>query len=250
MPLCRDPLVAHLNSLGFNALRIPRTDYVPTTLVFVERGNPPSLLGSFQEGFEQVSPLESTIAAAGQFSGTTTGSYRNKIGLKLACDWLKADPTSLSGALAGARKLTFRFGEMRLMSVSMAALINAIATSEPSPLLCSLAGSRLYVISEVLQAKQFMLLTEGEASKVAAIAVSAISPDRIRADMSIDASKANSGMLVFKAAVHHTIGFKAYEIEIAGGEMRLVPNSGSLGLSHLADVEESYSPTLFDDTVL
>lgn len=246
MPLCRDPLVAQLNSMGFNALHVPRTDYVPTTLLVVASGHAPSLFGSLSDAFEAIHPPDPIVAAAGQFSGATTASYRTKMGLRLACDWLGLTPAQLSGALDGAKRMTFRFSDMRLMSVTLAALNKVLMAAEPAAALLTLAASRLFVISEALQAKQFLLFTEGESAKGVSISASAIDALPVQLGVSADVSKAGSGLVVFNAAQYHTIGFKAYEIEMAAGDFRLVPKGGT-GLSHMTSGEDEYSPAVFDN---
>lgn len=245
VPLCRDPLVAQLNSMGFNALRVPRSDYVPPALLVRRGGSPPVLWGPLTDGFEAPAPPTPFEAAAGQLSAATTAAYRKSTALRLAADWLGTEPARLSGAFDGVRRITFHIGDMRALSVPLSKLTDYLLAAEPTPALMTLSGSRLFAITEVLQAKGFTLVAENEAMHQAAVAGSI--ENLGGADFTVDSAKAASGVVVFRSTSHHTVGFKAYEIEIAGGLFGLIKSGGSTGLSHLADGEPAYHPVVFDD---
>lgn len=249
MPLCRDPLVAQMNSLGFNALRVPRTDYVPNAVLVQERSGQASLFGTLDTCFDGVVLPGSSISGAGEFAGASTASYKRKTALKIASDWLQS-ATDLSAAFGGAKRITFRFADMRILVAPLSALITSLLDAEPSATLLGLSEARLFVITEVLQAKEFLFLAEGESSQSVAVSGAAIDPATLKIEGNIDAAKAGSGLLVFKAATHHTIGFKAHEIELFGGEFRLIQAAKSTGLSHMTESTKDYLPVLLGDLLL
>jgi hypothetical protein len=250
MPLCRDPLISQLNSLGFNALRVPRSDYLPAAVLVQQRDGMPSMFGTLADSFEDVIQPSPVIGAAGQFSAATTASYKKKTALKIASEWLKLTATDLSGAFGGAKRVTFRFGDMRILSVPLGAISQILLAAEPTVALLGLAESRIFVITEVLQAKEFLFLAEGESRQAVSLASGAIDPAALKIDGTFDAAKAGSGLLVFKAAEPHTIGFKAYEIEVSGGDLRLRQSPTSSGLSHMASQDRDYVPTIFGELLL
>ncbi|MDX1966426.1 MAG: hypothetical protein SFV23_04575 [Planctomycetaceae bacterium] len=247
MVWCRDPLLAQLNALGFNALRIPRTDYEPCRLLVRQGKVPPSLFGSLTDGFVGVRVPEATVGAAGQLAKAATAKYRRGIGLRMACDWLRATLSSLEAVFDEKSRVSFRFGDMRLLSVPLAALSQAFTDAEPAPALSDVPGARLFVIGEVLQAKEFVMIGEGGSTKGLAASPVAFDPAGPAVEVSIDSSLSHAGVLVFKANKFHTIGFKAFEIELSGGDFRLVPTAPSAGLTHLSEGQPSYEPIVFDE---
>lgn len=250
MPRCQDPLITQLNALGFNALRIPRTDYEPTCLLVRQGEAVPVLFGSLDEGFANVSKPEFTIGSVGQLEKGSSAKYQRRLGLKFASDWLRSPLAKLDAMFAATKHISYRFGEMRLLSVSLAVLNQIIIKAEPTTALANVSESRLFLISEVLQAKEFILITEGDSTK--AVTAQALALDAIVTNVegSIDATHSQSGILVFKATKYHSIGFKAYEIEVAGGGFRLAPSGASSALSHMSQDEPSFNPVLFEEHAL
>ena len=57
-------------------------------------------------------------------------------------------------------------------------------------------------------------------------------------------------MIVFSSKEFHTIGFKAFEIEIADGEYSLRRSLKTSGFTGLDDEESNFQPAFFDGLLL
>jgi hypothetical protein len=205
------------------------------------------MFGSLPDGFINARPPAYEVGSAGQLAKATTAKYRRGIGLKLASDWLSAAPANFGTIFDGTKRISFRFGSMRLLSIPLAVLSRTLADAEPTLALADVFGARLFVISEVLQAKEFLLIAEGDSAQAIALSPLVLDPVGAGVEMSIDSSLAHAGILAFKATKHHSIGFKAYEIELSGGDFRLVPSAASAALSHMTEEEPTFEPVLFDE---
>lgn len=250
MPICRDPLVSQLNALGFNALRVPRVDYVPPALLTRASLSEPVLWGTLKAGFDGLSPPEPLESAQGQLSTTATAAYQKNTAIRLVADFLRINPLQLSGAFDGANRISFHLGKLRVLSTPLAKITDFLLAAQPTPALTALSRSRLFVITEVIQVKALTLVAENASMQRAAIAGSAMDPLLPSADITVDAANAMSGVLVFNATVPHTVGFKAHEIELSAGVLGLVASRSSTGLSHLAGDEPTYEPVIFDEFLL
>ncbi len=250
MPFCRDPLVANLQAQGFNALRVPRTDYVPGTILFHVRKSPPERFGDLSDAFEQTPPVQAIASSqADHLTGVSTGRYRRQVGLKLAAQWLGVPQATIEAALGGFTRVSFHFAEMRILSCDMALIASLLPGAAPTEALLALPDSRLFVVHEVLQAKQISCLNEIEHQNAASVSVSveAAAKSAAKAGLELNAEKASLGLLVFSSKKHHTIGFKAYEIELADGEYRLRAPLETAGLTHLTEPDLAWEPVLFEE---
>lgn len=132
------------------------------------------------------------------------------MGIKLAAQWLGAPQTAVEAALGGRlypRQLPFRRNaafEFR-HGGSIAALL---PSGEPTEALLALPDSRLFVVHEVLQAKQISCLNENENQNATSVDVSvdAAAKSAAKAGLELNAEKGSLGLLVFSSKKHHTIG--------------------------------------------
>lgn len=251
MPVCRDPLVASLRSQGFNTLRVPRKDYLPGVVLFQPRRDGLEVFGPFASAFGDAAGLEiAESAQAEAFSGTTTSSYRRGVALKLASTWLGVPEAGLSSLFNGATKLSFRFGELRILTTSLAAVGERLLAAEPTETLLALPESRLFVVHEVLQAKRIFCLNEADRDGSVSMHAKETLTNMAELGFEVEASKASQGLIVFQSREYHTIGFKAYEVEYADGGLHLRRPLDSTGFTHLDDEEAQPEPALFEDPLL
>lgn len=250
MPLCRDPLVSLLNSFGFNALRVPRKDYGPGSVLARSRDGTISLFGRVEDTFDfpKETSLQVTEALAGeQFEGATSANYRVSVAAKLLSDWISIATPSLASSFRGAKRISYQVKQTRLLSTSISNILRLLAEAEPTASLLLLNNARLFVIAEVLQAKELLLMAQNDAASTTAFSAS-LAPGQAgaSANFELDTSKEASGVLRFVFKDYHTIGFKAHELEVANGEYRLSSTGKNLGLSHMAITNEEYVPIVFD----
>ena len=133
MPVCRDPLVASLRSQGFNTLRVPRKDYLPGVVLFQLRRDSIDVFGQFASAFGDGTALDVTESSQAEtFSGTTTSNYRRGVALKLASAWLGVPEAGLKSLFDGATKPSFRFGDLRVLTTSLAAIGERLLEAEPT----------------------------------------------------------------------------------------------------------------------
>lgn len=247
MAWCKDPFISQLNAMGFNALRVPRLDYEPCKLLIRGGATAPTLFGSFADGFHGVNPPEFVIGASGQLAHAASGKYRRTLGLKLISDWLTSPIATFASAFSGAKSVSFRFEYLRLLSVPLAQLSQAIFEAEPTNALVDAASARLFVIGEVLQTKELVVVVEGCSANSLDAVAPALQESAAALEVSIDQSHTNAGVLVFRSSKQHSIGFKAYELEIANGGFRLTSSNAAAGLSHLSEGDQQFVPVLFDE---
>jgi hypothetical protein len=251
MPLCHDPLVSLLNSFGFNALRVPRSDYVPGSVLIRSGDGVVSLFGTIKDAFDVSDgvSLEVTKALAGeQFEGANSANYRIGVAAKLLSDWLPIATPSLASGFGGAKRISYQIRKTRLLATSVVSILRLLTDAEPTAVLLLLDRTRLFVVSEVLQTKELVLIAQSNTAGTVAFDASLISGVAAAgtASCELDASKAASGILRFAFGDFHTIGFKAHELEIAEGQYRLSTTGNKPGLSHLAPTDKKYLPIVFD----
>jgi hypothetical protein len=132
------------------------------------------------------------------------------MGIKLAAQWLGVPQAAVEAALGGRlypRQLPFRrnaaFGVPTRRSI--AALLPG---GESTEALLALPDSRLFVVHEVLQAKQISCLNEIENQNATSVDVSvdAAAKSAAKAGLELNAEKGSLGLLVFLSKKHQTIG--------------------------------------------
>ena len=251
MPVCRDPLVANLRAQGFNTLRVPRKDYIPGTVLFQPRSSGMEVFGTFASAFLGVAAIKITESSKGAtFSGTMTSSYRRGVALKLASAWLGLPEAGLRSLFSGANKFSFRFGDLRVLTTPLGELGASLAASEATDALLRLPESRSFIVHEVIQAKRIFCVNEEEGRASFGIHADETITEMAKIGLEADSSKAAEGMIVFSSKEFHTIGFKAFEIEIADGEYSLRRSLKTSGFTGLDDEESNLQPAFFDDLLL
>lgn len=172
--------------------------------------------------------------------------------IKMAALWLGVPETMIEAFFGGFKRISFHFAEMRLLSCNLAGIASMLPRAEPTSALLALPDSSLYVVHEVLQAREISILNENENQSSASSSASYEAAARIAAEVGLElnAEKASHGLLVFSSERHHTIGFKAYEIALADGEYRLRAPLGSSGLTHLAEPDLKWEPVLFEEDLV
>jgi hypothetical protein len=254
MPLCHDPLVTLLTSFKFNAVRVPRNDYVPGAVLVRSRDGSISLLGAFHEVFELASGESLPITEAGTaeaFEGATSATYRGKVAAKLLSEWLGSASPGVASGFSGAKRIRYEIQQTRLLSASLSTVLRLLKEADPSDSLLGLAHARLYVIAEVLQAKAVVLIADSGAAGGVTVETSMVPRTSARGSptIEIDARRGTGGMLRLTFADYQTIGFKAHEVEITDGTYVLVAATAK-GLSHMAAPPEAYDPVLFEPDAL
>lgn len=249
MPICRDPLVAMLNSWGFNALRCPRMDYLPASVLTRTRNSRISFFGAWAEAFTAPEVPVSHQASGMQYDGQTTGRYRSHIGLKLLTDWLGAVTGNLSSAVAGSHRLSFQLRDTRVMTISPAALSNALASAEPTDGLLDVSETRMFLLTDALQVKELVMVVEKEGTSAATMSVEAmpaVPAAGPRGTVETNFDRASEGLVRFRCEKFHTIGYKVCEVEIADGAFRLSPSNRPVFGVQMSNAEERYEPVVFE----
>lgn len=194
-------------------------------------------------------PPEAQEASAALYEGMTTSRYGSKIGLKLLADWLGPSAAGVTSGFLGAARLSFQIRGTRLLTVSPAAIMNALPEAEPSQALMGLNGARMYVITEALQMKRLTMIAENNTAGKVSLTVPAtpgVPPAGARGEVTVEAEREQQGLVHFSCNQFHTIGYKVFELEIAEGGFQLIATKNPTDDMRMSSDEPNYESVLLD----
>jgi hypothetical protein len=217
---------------------------LPGSLIVRARRAEPVWFGALTDGFEIDSPAHEEVADSSKYEGLSTASYCFGIAARLLGDWIGSDATLSSGG-GKEHRISFEIRGVRVVTMAPALLSNALFSADPRPAVIALDQVRLYAITEVIQARKIVMFAD-RSTKARGYLDLKPGPGHA-AKFEIDGSKAAQGVCALTFRQHHTIGFKAHELELFDGSYRLVL-APSAGLTHANAPGASHEPVVFDDS--
>jgi hypothetical protein len=255
MAFCEDPALTFLNRLGYNVVRLPRTDLLPLEVLGSESGRAPQLLGRLDAVWESKIPTPPiTSGDVATVSGRSTSDVRIGFGLKILEGILGAMGATVPQvglAYSQARSVRFEFKDPDLRKIDPLLVGNFLAqgdlrTENPFVRHYMLSeDTEAYVVTEVLLSSSIRVVALDKSEVGAKLDVKAIT-EGLGANVQVNMNAGIEGDLVYKGKQPLAFGYKAHEIVYSGKEWnvrRLEPSGGSALLG--SEARELAPPVLF-----
>jgi len=221
MAFCEDKALTYLNNVGYNVVRLPRSDVKPLDILGQEESQPLERLGALPLVWQSAAPTPEPAAGdTAGISGRSTSAIKLSFGLKILENVLScmgAAIPQVNGAYSRARSIRFEFREPVILSVDLFAIgrylaKGDLATDNPVVSRYMLSeDARAYVIYEVLlsQAIRVSALDEHEAD--AQVHVDLVK-EAVGGNIEVTANGSSRGDLTYRGKTPLAFGYKAQEI--------------------------------------
>lgn len=223
MAFCSDKGVNYLTALGYNVVRIPRTNIAPCDLIGRERDQ--MRLGTLNHLVTKPGTLPSlTTAASADISGKSTDKMKIGIGLNILgpiINALAGTTLGIKAAYEKAKFVQFSFEDVTMDSVEPAAIGQFLQNAEidvENPVLKRyvLGKGQLFVIVEALKSKKLTVTSEASLSGGVAVDVPVIQA-AASGKLEVDLSKAASGQVTYTGTKPLVFGFKCMRVALIKG---------------------------------
>jgi len=230
LPNCKDPSLAALKSVGYNVVRLPRVDLLPTQLL-VAQGDRLHRLGELRTVFvanpevTDVPPI-SADQPGPNISGTKSADVDIGTGLNILGGLISAlggSTLGLSLSYSRARSIQFEFTDTIENHTETAALDVFLASSKIHEYAVSarqmLDSDRVYVVTATLKSRSINVVAKDEHKNALAIDVPTIQ-NAIGGNLKVDNSGASSTTLTYQGAIPLVFGFQAIRLDFDQGRYR------------------------------
>jgi hypothetical protein len=223
---CDDPFVTYLNSIGFNAIRLPRAGFKPLQILSKE-GKDLTWLGDltdvFVPGPDAKLPQVQADVPAGQFSGKRSGQLKVGLGLSLLGSIIGAmggTKLGLDAAYQQASYITFEFSDVLMDSVAPAQLDKFLGGSDVNPASVSVSklldSDAVYVVTSVVKSSKFTVDATNARGTSVALSVPAIQ-GAVKGDVKVSADSASAAKITYEGKVPLAFGFQAGQLFYENG---------------------------------
>ncbi|MDB5311352.1 MAG: hypothetical protein JWO38_5554 [Gemmataceae bacterium] len=223
---CNDPFVTYLNSIGFNAIRLPRANFKPLQILSKE-GKDLTWLGDvsdvFVPGPDTRLPAVQANEPAGEFSGRRSGQLKVGLGVSLLGSIIGAMGGSKLGldvAYKQANNITFEFSNVSIDSVAPAQLDKFLGGSDVNPTSVSvgklLDADAVYVVTRVVKSAKFIVEGTNSRGTGVTLSVPAIQ-GAVQGDVKVSAEDAASTRVSYQGKTPLAFGFQAVQLYYENG---------------------------------
>jgi hypothetical protein len=247
MAFCSDKGVNYLTALGYNVVRIPRTNVAPRDLIGRDRDQ--MRLGTLDQLVTNPGALPplTTDADAANISGKSTNKMKVGIGLNILgpiVNALAGTTLGIKAAYEKAKSVQFSFEDVTMDSVEPAAVGQFLRSAEidvENPVLKRyvLGKGQLFVIMEALKSKKLTVTSEASSSGGVAVDVPVIQA-AASGKLEVDVSKAASGQVTYTGTKPLVFGFKCMRVALIEGALDVrdvTPGDISLALGSVPAAE-------------
>lgn len=241
MPICKDPLLTHLKTLGMNVVYPPRSNLMPLELM-LRKGKKLSRWGETSEAFlsERQLPDVKANTTVNSIEGHATASHDLSVGLSILTTIFgqMGAKIGLKASYKSAKKLKFVYEGVTSNSCDPLQIDkcinsgtlddNAVSTAD------YLKSDSLYVVSEVFQSNKIRV--EAQDENGASIEVDVPEIQQVgSANIKVNVSANDKGVLVYEGDTPVTFGIRAYQIDYVNAKFKLKQASSSIGARNLND---------------
>lgn len=250
---CKDQITSLLGRLGYNVVRHPSSNIKPMDVLGRSKRNT-SILGTLADlidGPPEPLPNIDPPAVAADIVGQQSSAMKARLGAALLASYVGSIGGRIGVDLSytNARKVRFEFREVQKLIVSPAKVSRYVDHADlvyDSPLFSTylLGSGRLYILTEVLQARSFTVRYEYSDGVSARVDVPVVQ-QLLGADAKIKVDRQGDGALSFLGSEWVTFGFRCFELSIIDGHPTLsAPADGGVPLAQ--DDAPGASGTLLD----
>ncbi len=229
LPGCKDPALKALKSKGYNVVRLPRVDLVPTQLL-AANGKSLQRLGAMTSVFDaspQVAlPTISPDQPGPNISGTKSSDIQLGVGLNILGGLISALGGSTLGLSLGysrARTIQFEYADTLANSVEPALIDQFVAASSINAFARAsselLAADQVYVVTATLKSRKINVTAKDANKKNVGIDLPVIQ-NAVGANLKVTASGSENSVVTYEAAVPLVFAFQAIRLVFDGGHYR------------------------------
>jgi hypothetical protein len=218
---CDDPFVTYLNSIGYNAVRLPRANVRPLQLLMKE-GKDLTWLGDVADVFVPEagtkSPNLEIDVPAGHFSGKRSGQLSLGIGISLLGSIIGAlggGKLGLDAAYKKAKYITFEFTDVFIDQVAPAQLDRFLGGADVSPSSIAvgkmLDADEVFVITSIVKTKKFSVEATTSNGTSLGIDVPEIQ-NVVKGNVKVSAEGSGATKISYEGNIALAFGFQAVQL--------------------------------------
>ena len=241
MLVCRDPALTMLKSKGYNLVRLPKADLLPTQLL-VRSGRALQRLGDlssvFVAGHQIAAPAISQDNPGPAIAGEKSADLDIGVGLNLLSGLIASlggTTLGLSDAYSQARSVQFEFSETRENNTQMALLDQFLAAAHVNPFARAvsemLESDHVFVITSTLKSNKINVKAKAADKNEIKLDVPAIQ-QAVGGNLKVTTTGAGTSTLIYTGAIPLVFGFQAVRLIFDEGRYRTMTlsDAGSLSL--------------------
>jgi hypothetical protein len=247
MAFCSDKGVNYLSALGYNVVRVPRTNVAPLDLI--GRARDQMRIGTLMQLVTNPGELPALSATGdtASISGKSTDKMKLGVGLNILgpiVNALAGTSIGIQAAYEKASSVQFSFEDVTMDRVDPLAvgqfLRNAVIDVDNPVLKHYVLGKgQLYVIMEVLKSNKLTVTSEASSNTGVAIDVPVIE-SIASGKLELDLSKSANGQVKYTGSKPLVFGFKCMRVAVIGGALDVrdvAPGDISLAMSSVLGSE-------------
>lgn len=231
MPVCQDPRLTYINSLGYNVVRLPRTGIKPLG-VLGKDNKTINYLGTLDQVWStsQVPPIPGPPNSVSALNGQATSDIKLSVGLNILANALSGmfggSAPSLNFAYNAAKSVQFKFVDVQTSGIDPFVVGNYLASGDlksGSPFVARFfhdPDTEAFVITEVLQAKSISVVAKKDSGTEVGVDVPTIQAT-LGAKVSVSATGSASTEVTYAGTEYLTFGFKVFGIGIQNGQWQV-----------------------------
>jgi hypothetical protein len=234
-----------LKSTGYNVVRLPKADLLPTQLL-VRNGRTLRRMGDLSSTFvadpAAPAPPISGDNPGPSISGTKSAQLDLGVGLNILSGLISSlggSTLGLSIAYSRARSVQFEFAETHENNCQMALLDQFLAASQVNPFARAVAemleSDDVFVITSTLKTSKINVKAQGTDKTDLKLDVPVVQ-QAVGGNLKVTASGSNDSTLTYEGSVPLVFGFQAVRLVFDDGRYRTMklPDTGSIVLESLA----------------
>jgi hypothetical protein len=223
MPLCTDPAITYLKSVGFSVVRLPRPDLQPLH-IFGDDGRDLAPLGQlatlFRPRDEVALPAITTDQTGPAISGENASTLSVGIGIGIgilgtALAAMGAGKLDLKAAYKSASTVTFEFLHTAIDRAEIVAIDKYLGGSDVDPdargTMLMLDANDVYVTTAIIKATELTITAKTSSGTEAGVDVPAIE-HVVDGKIEVKADSKTSGRITYAGSVSLVFGFQAIRL--------------------------------------
>lgn len=234
---CKDPALIALNEVGYNIVKLPRVDLLPTQLLY-SKGKKLRRLGDLTSVFVPMPdgpalPPILNDQPGPNIAGKKSAALNVDIGLDILGGLISAlggSTLGISMAYAEARSIEFSFGSTRRTDTDLALVDQFLASASINPYARAsremLNNDAVYVVTSTLKSDNISVTAKTSDNQSLQIDLPVIQ-NAIGANLKVTANTETSTVVTYTGAVPLVIGFQAEHLIFEGDTMQTLESVGA-----------------------
>jgi hypothetical protein len=253
IPICKDPALTMLKSKGYNVVRLPKADLLPTQLL-VRKGKSLQRLGDLTSVFIPDPPMPPPSISADNPGPSIAGTKSADLNIGIGLNILGGLIASLGGSTLGlsttysrARSVQFEFAETRENNSQIALIDPFLAAAQVNPFARAVAdmleADDVFVITSTLKATKINVKAKAADKTDLKLDVPVVQ-QAVGGNLKVSAGGNSDSTLTYEGNVPLVFGFQAVRLIFDQGQYRTMKltDAGSItlesaALAHNAEAE-------------